>query len=129
MLNYFIKFVSATTPLTILPLYFVASLIKDKNYDIFSYVLTAPIWLGSLNVIWSFILVTIFGLTSQDFHYLTLVPISILCSFIIVKVSNAYPKFKMKEWIKYYILMLVGHTLFWYVGARNIDKLLSHYVR
>lgn len=120
MENIWLKFISATTPLTILPLYYVANTIEEKNYDIFRYVMTAPIWLGFLNVIWSIMN----PVKDIDFYYMTLVPVSIICSFIIVKVSNAYPTFRKEHWIQYYMGMIIGHTLFWYVGVRNIEKLL-----
>jgi len=121
MENYLIKFISATTAFTLLPLFYLANSIKHKNYEIFNYVLTAPLWLGFLNVVWFMII----GKVNLDKHYMWLVPISIICSLIILKVGNIYEEFREKEWKKYYLLMIIGHYMYWYIGVRNIDYLLS----
>jgi hypothetical protein len=115
MKHYTNKFFSATTPLTLIPLFILANSIKQRRFNIVNYMLLAPIYLGLLNVIVYYL----FRL-SDRYHYILITIISIICSYIIVSTIDSY-NFTEQQWKLYYKMMIIGHFLFWYVGVQNVE--------
>jgi len=114
---YIKKFISATTPFTLVPLFLLANNTPNRKYNIMSYMLTAPFYLGLLNVVVYYL----FRKSNLVHHYLITYIISLIMSFIIVSTFDSYD-YNKKQWINYYLKMIIGHFIFWFLGVRFVES-------
>ena len=118
-------FISATTPLTILPLYYIVLSIDKPllNYKFESYAFVAPLWLGSLNVLWYLLCHQLFGIRDNKTRFLLLVLLSFMFSVLGAKLFKAY-NFDKRLWYIYYITLFMIHFIMWFIIVQCIENLI-----
>ena len=112
------KFFSGSSPITILPLYFLTQNVANRNYSFYSYAMIAPIWLGAWNMI-------IYQFVKNKLHRLfvnTIVSFSL--SVFFAHYLNSY-NFTKQEWNKYYITLFVIHFIMWFIVIYFVENLIS----
>ena len=111
------QFFSGSTPITILPLYYLANKIQKKNYPFYKYAIIAPIWLGIWNVI-------CYYFVKEDLNRLLFTTVvTYLLSIFLAHYLDSY-KFNKQEWNKYYISLFFVHLIMWYVVIYLIENLI-----
>ena len=122
-MDYLKSFTIASSWAVTLPFFYGAkNLEKKRNYSYYKYTILAPLWLGLWSII-SFIIAKNFKLSMRN-RFLLITPITYLLSIIIVKTQKSY-NYTQDEWNKYYILLFIGHFVYWNVLVYNIENLMS----
>lgn len=112
------QFISASTPFTILPLYYFVHNSKSRNYSFYSYAMIAPIWLGAWNMI-------IYQFVKNKLHRLFVnTIISFSLSVFFAHYLNSYD-FTQEEWHKYYIILFFIHFILWFITIYLVENLIS----
>lgn len=123
IMKYLKQFIIGSSYLVFLPYFYsVEKSQNKKNYSYFDYTMVAPVWLGLWNVI-SLMIAEKFDL-SMKMRFLIISILSSLSIMIIATLSESY-NFTQKEWIEYYVYILIKYLLVWNVVVYNIEKAIN----
>ncbi len=118
-MKYLKQFVAGSSWLVFFPYFYRTYRSTARNYKYEIFTIGWPLLVGLYNVL-SLIIAEYFGLSNR-LRFIVITLIAYIISIIIINYNNLYTRTN-EEWIKYYIILFIGHSVTWNIVIYNIEK-------
>tara|TARA_Y100000816_G_C25723329_1_gene381302 strand:+ start:128 stop:577 length:450 start_codon:yes stop_codon:yes gene_type:complete len=119
---YLQKFILGSSYFMILPYYIFADYLPNKKYTMKLYVVTAPIYLGTWNLI-SYIIANKFNLSKRIRFIIGMIG-AYFCIVAFGMIHNIY-KYKSNEWKNYMKKLSIHYIIMWNIVLYNIESIFE----